>query len=69
MESLAINHPIIDGNRRISFSATDMFLRLNDFFIDCESESKHNIFNDLTESNKFKYKNLLPWLEKHIKPL
>ena len=29
MESLALNHPFIDGNKRISFFATDVFLRLN----------------------------------------
>ena len=29
MESLAINHPFIDGNKRIAFAATDVFLRIN----------------------------------------
>ena len=31
MESLAINHPFVDGNKRIAFAATDVFLRINDF--------------------------------------
>lgn len=26
MESLAINHPFIDGNKRVAFAATDIFL-------------------------------------------
>lgn len=29
LESLAINHPFIDGNKRIAFAATDVFLRIN----------------------------------------
>lgn len=29
MESLAINHPFVDGNRGISFAAADIFLRIN----------------------------------------
>ena len=29
MESLAINHPFIDGNKRIVFAATDALLRIN----------------------------------------
>ena len=29
MESLAINHPFVDGNKRIAFAATDVFLRIN----------------------------------------
>ena len=29
MESLAMNHPFIDGNKRVAFFVTDDFLRLN----------------------------------------
>jgi len=28
MESLAIHHPFVDGNKRIAFAATDVFLRI-----------------------------------------
>jgi death-on-curing protein len=69
MESLAVNHPFIDGNKRISFFATDVFLRINNYHIDCDSESAHKFFIELFESHKFKFKYLLPWLERHIKPL
>ena len=31
MESLAINHPFVDGNKRIAFAATDVFLRINGY--------------------------------------
>src|SRR5438876_10548072 len=30
-ESLAINHPFVDGNKRIAFACVDVFLRLNGF--------------------------------------
>ncbi len=33
MESIAINHPFIDGNKRVAFAVTDVFLRLNGFRI------------------------------------
>lgn len=29
MESLAINRPFVDGNKRIAFAAADVFLRIN----------------------------------------
>jgi death on curing protein len=29
MESLANNHPFVDGNKRIAFAAADVFLRIN----------------------------------------
>lgn len=31
MESLAMYHPFVDGNKRLAFFATDVFLRLNGF--------------------------------------
>ena len=30
-ESLLMNHPFVDGNKRVAFFATDVFLRLNGF--------------------------------------
>ena len=36
MESLAINHPFVDGNKRVAFAATDIFLRINGYRINCE---------------------------------
>ena len=29
LESLLINHPFVDGNKRVAFAACDVFLRLN----------------------------------------
>jgi fido (protein-threonine AMPylation protein) len=29
IESLAINHPFVDGNKRIAFAAADVFLRID----------------------------------------
>ncbi|NLY27354.1 MAG: type II toxin-antitoxin system death-on-curing family toxin [Alcaligenaceae bacterium] len=29
LESLAINHPFVDGNKRITFAAANVFLRIN----------------------------------------
>src|SRR5258708_25993893 len=36
MESLANNHGFLDGNKRIAFTATDVFLRRNGFYIEVE---------------------------------
>lgn len=33
MESIAMNHPFIDGNKRVAFAVTDVFLRLNGYKI------------------------------------
>jgi death-on-curing protein len=69
MESLAINRPFIDGKKRVSFFVTDVFLRMNGYYIDCDSHSAHKFFMELFETNRFKFKYLLPWLDEHIKSL
>lgn len=69
MESLALNHSFIDGNKRISFFATDIFLRMNGYFIDCETENAHQFYIKNLENNSFQFKSILKWLEKNIRPL
>ena len=69
MESLSQNHPFIDGNKRVAFTATDIFLRINGFYIDCDRDAAYAFFMGLYESNSFRFANLVPWLEEHTKPL
>ena len=33
LESLAVNHPFLDGNKRVAFAAADVFLRINGYRI------------------------------------
>ena len=66
MESLVLNHPFIDGNKRISFFATDIFLRLNGYFIDCETTNAHQFYIKNLEGNSFRFKVILNWLENNI---
>ena len=69
MESLAINHSFIDGNKRISFFATDVFLRMNGYFIDCETKNAHQFYTKNLENNSFKFKTILKWLEENTRSL
>lgn len=69
MESLAINHPFIDGNKRAAFFVTDTFLRLNGYYIDCDNPKAHRFFMHLFETNSFHFEPLKNWLTDHIQPL
>ena len=69
MESLAMNHPFVDGNKRTALGATDTFLRLNSHFIDCDSRETYDHFMKLFETNFFRFAELLSWLEEHVKPM
>ncbi len=69
MESLANNHPFVDGNKRVAFFVTDAFLRLNGQYIDCDSLEAFEFFMRSFETNSFRYAALLPWLEAKVQPL
>ena len=69
MESLAMNHPFLDGNKRTAFYATDVFLRKNGSIIECDTNEAHRFFMRLFESNTFRFKKLHTWLQEHVKPL
>ncbi len=69
MESLAINHPFIDGNKRVAFFATEGFLLANGYRIDCDDVEAYRFFMRLFETNSFRYAPLLEWLEEVAAPL
>src|SRR6266571_3187705 len=41
MESLGNNHGFVDGNKRIAFTATDVFLRRNGFYLAVTANQGH----------------------------
>jgi len=69
MESLAMNHPFLDGNKRMAFFATDAFLRLNGYYIECDNDEAYRYFISLFETNAFRFDNLVAWLRSRVKPL
>jgi death-on-curing protein len=69
MESLANNHPFLDGNKRVAFFVTDTFLRLNGYWINCDNEETYVYFMQLFANNKFRFDELLVWLNTKIRPL
>ena len=69
MESLANNHPFLDGNKRIAFFCTDTFLRMNGQFIDCDSDEAYAFFMQLFETGSFRFTQLHAWLEEKVRSL
>ena len=62
MESLAMNHPFVDGNKRVAFAAADVFLRLNGYRIAGPSSELHRDLIAMLESRTFDFAHLEPWL-------
>jgi death-on-curing protein len=68
LESLAMNHPCVDGNKRIAFAATDVFLRINGYRI---QRAPMAIYSDLLhwlEAGAFDKNHLEPWLRQWVSP-
>lgn len=65
-ESLLMNHPFIDGNKRVAFFATDVFLRLNGWKLDVDAQDAHRFLIGLLESGECDYARLLPWIRRTL---
>ncbi len=62
LESLAMNHPFVDGNKRIAFFATDTFLRLNGYFLEQNGLAAHEHWMNLFAEGNFNFEHLLIWI-------
>ena len=66
LESMAINHPFLDGNKRVAFGVTEAFLKINGFKIESSSEEIYLKWMKLFNSNTFRYDELEPWLRRIV---
>jgi len=62
LESLAVNHPFMDGNRRIAFAAADVFLRINGWRLKGTPMQMHAEIIQMFEAGTFDVAHLDPWL-------
>jgi death-on-curing protein len=65
-ESLAQNHPFIDGNKRTAFAATYTFLAINGARLTADAEQTHAFIAARYEANQFSFDQLVPWLRDHV---
>ena len=68
MESLGMNHGFLDGNKRIAFTAADVFLRRNGFFLDVIVEEAQQFIEGSISRQEFRFGNIVSWMRKHLKP-
>lgn len=64
MESLAINHPFVDGNKRIAFAAADVFLRINGWRLQRAPMDIHLEMMEMFDSGTFDLAHIDPWLRR-----
>jgi death on curing protein len=61
-ESMAQNHPFIDGNKRTAFAVTDVFLRINGLTITAAADEIIDLIYSLYETQIFNFEELATWL-------
>lgn len=64
-ESLSQNHPFVDGNKRVAFAATDVFLRINGMNITAPPDDVFTFVINLYESGTFNALTLEAWLREN----
>ncbi|MEX0901376.1 MAG: type II toxin-antitoxin system death-on-curing family toxin [Pseudohongiellaceae bacterium] len=68
-ESLTMNHGFVDGNKRVGFAATYVFLRCNDLTIKASVDTTLKFVIGSLEAGTFQKDALAHWLRKHTRPL
>ena len=69
MESLGMNHGFIDGNKRIAFTAGDVFLRRNSFYLEVTAEEGHSFIEGSLARQEFRFAKIVEWIRSHMKRL
>ena len=65
-ESLAQNHPFIDGNKRTAFAATYAFLTINGAQLTANANKTYAFISSLHDAGSFTFDKLEPWLRRNV---
>lgn len=69
LESIAVNHPFVDGNKHVAFAAVDVFLRINGWRMHREPMRIHAEMMRMFEIGTFDVAHLEPWLRGMARPV
>ena len=65
-ESLAQNHPFLDGNKRAAFAATYTFLAINGAHLQPDAQETYSFISGLYETDQFNFDQLVSWLRSNV---
>jgi death-on-curing protein len=65
-ESLLVNHPFVDGNKRIAFAAMDVFLRINGCKLIIGSKEAYQAIMAMLENQSLDVNGIDQWLRGKI---
>ena len=65
--SLTLNHPFVDGNKRVAHAAMEVFLLLNGIDLNATIDDQERLMLDLADG-RITREQLILWLENHVEP-
>jgi len=68
VESLIINHPFVDGNKRIGALAMIAFLKESNYYLPASSEKLYEFIISIS-TGEIKFDAILVWLEENTKKI
>ena len=68
-ESLSQNHAFVDGNKRVAFAATLVFLAINGIDLDADADETLAFLLPLYETQGVRFEALEAWLRQRTRPL
>lgn len=66
LQSLALNHIFIDGNKRVAFAACAIFLDMNGFTLGVDAEAAERFLIDRVITEHAELATIVQWLEAHM---
>ena len=66
--SLVMNHPFVDGNKRVGHAAMETFFVMNGFELASDVDDAERVILDLA-AGELSREGLLEWVESHIQRL
>jgi death-on-curing protein len=69
MESLANNHPFLDGNKRVCVAVADVFLRSNGFYLEVDPLATNRFVTQTIAKRQFRFATILEWIRLHARAL
>ena len=67
-ESLIINHPFVDGNKRTGFLAIGTFLKEENYMLTATQEEAYDFTIQISNS-EIRFEEIIIWLKQHTKAI
>lgn len=67
LQSLTQNHSFIDGNKRVAFATSAIFLRMNGYRLKVDADNGESFIIERVIKNKADIEEIASWLEKHMR--